>query len=100
MESELAPPPESWTGLILGGERLKGLAAILHRGQTLESLLYAFVVVPVNIVIDRVVKLIQAGHGELEAAVELVFKARVHGLDLAGRDGLRKQFTRLCSRPC
>lgn len=97
MESELAP--ESWTGLILGGERLKGLAAILHRSQILESLLDAFIVVPVNVVIDRVVKLIQAGHGELEAGVGLVCKARVQCLDLAGRDGLRKQFTRLRSRP-
>lgn len=35
------------------------MVPILHRRQTLESLLDALVVVPVNVVIDRVVKLIQ-----------------------------------------
>ena len=32
-KSELAP--ESWTGLILGGEGFKGLIPILHRSQAL-----------------------------------------------------------------
>ena len=48
---ELAP--KSWTGLILGGEGFKGLIPILHRGQALESLLDAFGVVPLDVLVDR-----------------------------------------------
>ena len=51
---ELAP--ESWTGLILGGEGFKGLIPILHRGQALESLLDAFGVVPPDVLVDRLVE--------------------------------------------
>src|SRR5699024_12767332 len=47
---ELAP--ESWTGLILGREGVKGLIPILHRGQALESLLDAFSVVPPDVLVD------------------------------------------------
>ena len=53
---ELAP--KSWTGLILGGEGLKGLIPIVHRGQALESLLDAFGVVPLDVVFDGLVKVL------------------------------------------
>ncbi len=52
---ELAP--ESWTGLILGGSGFKGLIPVLHRGQALESLLDAFGVVPLDVLVDRLVEL-------------------------------------------
>ena len=52
---ELAP--ESWTGLILGRDRLEGLVPVLHRSQPLESLLDAFGVVPLDVLVDRLVEL-------------------------------------------
>ena len=59
LRKPLAPElaPESWTGLILGGEGFKGLIPILHRGQALESLLDAFGVVPPDVLVDRLVEL-------------------------------------------
>ncbi|VZH84695.1 hypothetical protein FRC0190_00701 [Corynebacterium rouxii] len=52
--------PGSWTGFILCGEGFKDLVPIAHRSQTLESLLHAFMVVPVDIIIDCFVELLQA----------------------------------------